>query len=334
MTGVTVTACGMSTAVGLTAPAACAALRARLDNFQETRFISQSGDWILGAEVPLSESWRGLPRMSELLIGPIRECLARANERSKEIPILLCFPESERVGRLAGLEEKLVAHLEATLDHSLQQSSRTYAFGGVGGAVAIRDARKMIQEGATEVIVAGVDSFLTAETLRVFDREDRLLTAANSNGFIASEAGAAVLLSSSGAGLKLRGIGLGNEEASIGSGEPTRAEGMVSAMRQGLDEAGLTYNDISYRIADLAGEQFYFREATLAQARLWRGERDPEDVWHPADGMGETGAAVVPICLGVGLAAAQKAYAPGPIALVHAAHDDGRRAAIVLEAAV
>jgi hypothetical protein len=36
---VAVQACGMTTTIGLDAPAASAALRARLANFQETRFI-------------------------------------------------------------------------------------------------------------------------------------------------------------------------------------------------------------------------------------------------------------------------------------------------------
>ena len=59
-------ACGMTTAVGLTAPASCAAIRARLDGFRETRFMARGGDWIIGAEVPLEEPWRGLPRLARL----------------------------------------------------------------------------------------------------------------------------------------------------------------------------------------------------------------------------------------------------------------------------
>jgi 3-oxoacyl-[acyl-carrier-protein] synthase-1 len=101
-------------------------------------------------------------------------------------------------------------------------------------------------------------------------------------------------------------------------------------MRAALDQAGLAYGDISYRLADLSGEHYYFKEASLAQSRLWRSHRDPEEIWHPADSFGYTGAAVIPILLGVGLIAGRKGYAPGPIALAHAAHDDGRRAAMVL----
>lgn len=328
--GLLVRACGMTTAVGLSGAATCAALRARLDNFHETRFVSSDGDWIFGAEVPLPMPWRGLERLVHLLIGPLRECIYAAETRSTDIPVLLCVAERERAGRLDRLEEALVARISEKLGHRLHRSSRAYAFGQVSGAVALRDAGELIKAGAREVLIAGVDSFLIAETLRAFDGEDRLLTESNSNGFIAGEAGAAVLLSSGSAGLSVRGIGFGREEALISSGNPLRADGMVAAMQNALDEAGLTYNDISFRIADLSGEQYYFREVALAQARLWRGKRDPEEIWHPADGMGETGAAIIPICLGVSLMAVLNNYAPGPVILIHAAHDNGRRAAIVL----
>ena len=48
----TILACGMTTAVGLTAPASCAAIRARLDGFRETRFMARGGEWIIGSRSP------------------------------------------------------------------------------------------------------------------------------------------------------------------------------------------------------------------------------------------------------------------------------------------
>ncbi|ENB5890801.1 TPA: hypothetical protein ACVGI1_005892, partial [Pseudomonas aeruginosa] len=47
-----IVASGMVSAVGLSAPASCAAIRCALDNFQETRFIDQGGEWLLAASVP------------------------------------------------------------------------------------------------------------------------------------------------------------------------------------------------------------------------------------------------------------------------------------------
>lgn len=329
MTSVTVSACGMSSAIGLTAPAACAALRARLSNFQETRFVASDGEWILGAEAPLPDSARGVTRLCQLLFGPLRDCIEASGMEATEIPILLCLAEQDRPGRIPGLEEILSRRLFQEIGE-LHEASRFYADGGVGGVVALRDAKGLIEDGAPAVIIAGVDSYLSGATLRAFEAEDRLMTASNSNGFFPGEAGAAVLLTPGDGELRLAGLGFGAEAGSIFSDEPLKGYGIAQAMKQALDEAGLIYEEISYRLADLSGEQYYFREAALGQLRLWRGKGDPEPVWHPADGMGETGAAVIPICLGFALTAAQKHYAPGPIALLHAAHDDGRRAAIVM----
>ena len=330
---VAVQACGMTTAIGLTAPSACAALRARLANFQETRFISRDGAWILGAEVPLETPWRGLQRLVHLLAGPLRECLDACPDLAPEaIPLFLCVAEPERAGRLDGLDDRLAAGLTEALGCSFHRSSRIVAYGQVGGAVALDQTRKLIAAGTvTCAIVAGVDSFLLAETIRAYDAEDRLLSEANSNGFIPGEAGAAILLGPAGTGgLRLLGIGLAAEKARLGSDLPLRADGLVAAMRISLDEAGLDFAQVSYRISDLCGEQYYFKEAALAAGRLLRGPHDVPDLWHPADGFGYTGAAAIPLMLGVSLTAARKGYAPGPIVLGQASHDDGRRATMVL----
>jgi 3-oxoacyl-[acyl-carrier-protein] synthase I len=330
---VSIIGCGMTTAIGLSAPAACAALRARLDNFRETRFISRNGAWVLGAEVPLEQPWRGLARLLHLLVGPLRECLDACDGiPSSAIPLFLCVAEPERAGRIAGLDDRLPRELVRALGSSFHAASGLVAYGQAGGAVALDRARRLVANGAApRAIVAGVDSLLLAETLRAYDAEDRLLSEANSNGFIPGEAGAAVLVGPpERRGLRLLGVGLAAEKARLGSDLPLRAEGLVAAMRQGLGEAGLDFSQVSYRIADLGGEQYYFKEAALAAARLLRGPNDVPDLWHPADGFGYTGAAAIPLMLGVSLTAGRKSYAPGPVVLAQASHDDGRRAAMVL----
>ncbi len=59
MSALSILSSGMVSAVGLSAPASCAAIRCALDNFQETRFIDAGGEWQVAASVPLEEPWRG-----------------------------------------------------------------------------------------------------------------------------------------------------------------------------------------------------------------------------------------------------------------------------------
>lgn len=328
--------CGMTTAVGLTAPASCAAIRARLDGFRETRFMARGGAWIVGAEVPLEEPWRGLARLARLVAGPVRECLDLAVEFApEEVPLLLGVAEPNRPGRLAGLDTDLLPLVQDALGERFHPSaSRVVPMGRVAGAVGIREAAKLINEqGFRQVIVAGVDSYLVAGTLAAFEEHDRLLTENNSDGFIPGEAGAAVLvaLDNGSAGLRIRSLGLAFEHATTEGEEPLRGDGLTAAYRQALDAAGLGLHQIDYRIADLSGEQYWFKEAALAEARVLRERNEFLDIWHPADCVGAVGAAATPCFLGVAWWAARKGYAPGPLVLAQACNDDGRRITMVLD---
>jgi hypothetical protein len=92
-------AAGMVTAVGLDAPSSCAALRARIDGFRETRFVGPSGDWLIGAAVPLPRNWIGQKRMAHLAAGAIAEVCAAVPGAEAEAALILCLAEEGRPGR-------------------------------------------------------------------------------------------------------------------------------------------------------------------------------------------------------------------------------------------
>ncbi|WP_218187953.1 PAAR-like domain-containing protein [Desulfosarcina cetonica] len=160
-------------------------------------------------------------------------------------------------------------------------------------------------------IVAGTDSYLTAGTLSGLEENQRLLTDSNSDGFIPGEAAAAVRLALKAnaptAPVTITGIGFGSEKATIVSEEPLRADGMVAAIKSALAMAGCDMGALDFRICDLSGEQYGFKEAALALTRLLRVRKEEFDIWHPAECIGETGAAIVPVVLCVAAAALKKA---------------------------
>lgn len=329
---------GMMTGVGLTAPASCAAIRCAIDNFSETRFMARGGEWIIGSAVPLEQPWRGTAKLIKLLAGPVRECLELiADAAAEPVPLLLCVAERERPGRLDGLDNALFHEVQRELGITLHADSEMFADGRVGGALALRLARKLLYRAEAphrHVIVAGVDTFLVGPTLTAYDERDRLLSERNSNGFIPGEAGAAVLLSRpervAGEALICTGLGFARETATIEAEEPLRADGLAAAIKGALTEAETPIAAIDYRITDISGEQYAFKEASLALSRLLHIPRPCLDIWHPADCIGEVGAAALPCMLGVALAAMRKSYAPGPAVLAHLGNDDGKRAALVL----
>jgi 3-oxoacyl-[acyl-carrier-protein] synthase I len=89
-------------------------------------------------------------------------------------------------------------------------------------------------------------------------------------------------------------------------------------------------HDIDYRITDLSGEQYYFKEAALALSRTLRKRKEEFDIWHPAECTGEAGALAGVSVLSVADAACRKAYTKGPAIVAHMAADAGQRAAITL----
>jgi 3-oxoacyl-[acyl-carrier-protein] synthase-1 len=85
-----------------------------------------------------------------------------------------------------------------------------------------------------------------------------------------------------------------------------------------------------YRIADLNGEHYRFKEMTLAMGRFPRRPTAKLfDVWHPIEHIGDVGAAIGPLVLGWARHAALHGYANGPTVLCTLANDTGERAAIV-----
>jgi 3-oxoacyl-[acyl-carrier-protein] synthase I len=334
MNPVTILKAGMVTPVGLTAAATCAALRATVDAFKETRFMFDQA-WLTGAQVPLTGEWRGRERMLRMAVPALQECISGLpKEALSKIPLLLCLPEPDRPGRLLGLDETLLSDLEGRLKVKFALQSTVIAEGRVAGVRAIEKASQLLAGGLSHCVVAGVDSLFVNATLAAYHSAGRLLTGSNSNGFIPGEAAAAVLVGqhskSSGGHLACTGAGYGSEPASVLSDRPMRADGLRNAIASALNDASATWSDIDYRITDANGEQYWFKEAALAMTRTLRTRKDQMDLWHPADCIGEIGATVAPCALGVALYAHQKRYAPGSGVLCHFSGDGRERGALVL----
>ena len=324
---------GLVTGVGMSAPASCAAIRAGITGFVETRFHF-GGEWLQGCPVPLVDSWRGADKLRHMVTTAIEECLAENKDNLSDYPLLLCVAEQDRPGRFADLDDGLLSAVATDLGQTLHPDSRLYTTGRIGGVQALDHARQMIAAGAPACVIAGVDTYLVAETLTALNNGNRLATAENSNGFIPGEAAAAVLVGP----VKRRqepqllciGVGFGVEPAPLGSGEPLRAEGLVTAIRAAFGDGRCDYTDLDFRLTDNSGEAYGFKEGALALGRTLRNRKKELDIWHPGDCLGEVGAAMAPILMAVMMAATTKGYAPGPAALCQVSGDGAERAAWIL----
>ncbi len=330
-----ITSVGMVTGVGLSAPASCAAIRAAIDNFQETRFMDSGGEWIMGCEVPLEQPWRGKTKLIKMAVMAIRECLQDNSQLNpKTTPLLLCLSEHERKGRVIDNDNQFFLDLQEELQLQFHEKSRIIAHGHAAVGVAMKHARRLIQEfNCSHILIAATDSLLVGATLAHFEEHERLLTSNHSNGFIPGEAGAALIVEpyrGQKNQLVCTGLGFGVEKAHVYSEEPLRADGLTAAIKEALFDAGHGESLLDFKITDISGEHYYFKEASLAFSRLDRTKRQEFDIWHPADCVGEVGSTLGLIMIGVLKAACEKAYSKGNHILAHLGDDDGKRSSMIL----
>jgi 3-oxoacyl-[acyl-carrier-protein] synthase-1 len=326
---------GLVTAVGLTAARSCAAFRAKVANPTETRFIGAEGEPLIAHQVPLDEPVRGLARLAKMAAMAMEEALQGVTRSEMQaLPVLLCVAEKHRPGRTDGLDVDLLDRLRDEFGVTFSEHSAVIAHGRVAVAVALSYARKLLTNLPLQrVLIVAADSLVTWPSMSHYEQQQRLLTGDNSNGFIPGEAAGAVLVSwinGLGNGLHCRGIGLSHESAHIGTEVPLRAEGLSQAIKAALADAQCSLSDLDFRIVDISGEHYYFKEATLALSRTLRGRKEEFDIWHPAECTGEIGAVSGIAAIALAQSACLKGYSKGHGILVHMSNDDGPRAALAL----
>ncbi|TPL03036.1 MULTISPECIES: 3-oxoacyl-ACP synthase [unclassified Mesorhizobium] len=326
---------GMVTAVGLDAASSCAAMRARLDGFQETRFAVPSGEWLIGAPVPLPRNWIGEERLAHMAAAAIIEAFEIVPQARGQTALILCVAEEDRPGRPVGDGRNLFALIGEISELGKTIRPRMIAHGRPSGHVALDAARRLLASGSIGfVMIVGVDSYLTPTSVNHYLRETRLVTTMNSNGFIPGEAAAAILCAPSGGVLRLTGLGLARESAHIYNemDYPLRGEGMTSAYKNALAESQRLHSDVMLKIGDLVGETYWFQQSALAMLRTQRERSTVQPIWTLAASLGNIGAAAGPVMIAWAMQAVQRGYAPaGPI-MVEASGDNGACGVAIVEA--
>jgi 3-oxoacyl-[acyl-carrier-protein] synthase I len=263
----------------------------------------------------------------------IVEALSSSEGQSPGTPMLLCVAEQDRPGRTAELDERLFREIEDATELHFGEDSAVIPYGRVGVAMALAEARTLLRaRRVARCLVVAVDSFLNAATLSYLERADRLLTPANPNGIIPGEGAAAILVGvpAHSNGLVCDGIGFGREPGPLGSDRPTRADGMTQAIKLAIADAGHSMDEVDFRISDLSGEQYFFKEAALALTRTVHAPKGEIDLWHPAECTGEVGSVAGGSVLVLAESAFRKNFGKGDRILAHFAGDDDRRAALSL----
>jgi 3-oxoacyl-[acyl-carrier-protein] synthase-1 len=89
--------------------------------------------------------------------------------------------------------------------------------------------------------------------------------------------------------------------------------------------------EVEWVAGDLNGESYRAREWGLSQVMLLEHFRRLKHIWHPADSLGDVGAASGAVLVSLAARAWDKEYAPAEKCLIFAGSDDGSRGALLLQ---
>jgi len=217
--------------------------------------------------------------------------------------------------------------------------SRVFRQGRAGGLLALKQAVALLAERREAyVLVGGVDSHLDFQVLAELDAQERLRASSGpSDSFIPGEGAAFVLLGSLGSGRRLRidpqahllGVGTGFEQGHRLSAHPHLGEGLADAFRVLFASLPPAAGQIRCVYAGLNGESFWAKDWGVAYQRNARRFAEQFHIEHPVEFLGDPGAALGPLMVGLATIGVRKGYREAPC-LVWCASDQGACAAALI----
>lgn len=351
--GAAIMGMGMVTAVGLNAPQTAASVRAGTTRFSETsiydkRFqpfvMSILPDDVLPPLSPELEKVVGLTsrqiRMLRLAAPALQEAVAGIADL-RGIPLYLGGPEP-LADRPAPIAEPFLQQLAIQAGVAFDSaSSRVFPDGRGAGLVALKEAMAALEAGKAErILVGGVDSYLDLYLLGTMDMEDRILGPGVMDGFIPGEGAAFLLLTDTSkagpAGPPILGnlspVSLGFEEGHLYSDEPYKGDGLAATFTA-LFASGCVTEPLQEVYSAMNGENHWAKEWGVAFLRNGGAFASDHGMHHPADCIGDTGAAsgiVMAILAAIGIG---RGYRQSP-SLVTCSSDCGTSGAVVVSGGV
>ncbi|AEI63953.1 beta-ketoacyl synthase N-terminal-like domain-containing protein [Corallococcus macrosporus] len=348
-----VTGLGMRTPIGRHAAQSCASLRAGLKRFTPWPHFGVDGAGQEGLTASFTRpdlgdrSW--VEKLLDLVEMPLAEALFSArlfelaqgghSGRRVRVHVYLGTPYPDRPGVSPEDLQELTLHLAEDLFPQAPESLRVQlvSLEHVSGLAGIAWASAALQDGAADVcIVGGVDSLLDSTFLQAHLEAERLKIPGVSSGIIPGEAAAFLVLERK-SDARRRGVPLLAHVDAVALEQeppwtpeaPVRGQALTRALQAVLATVGGA-DGFGHVINDLNGERWRFLEWALIETRCLGGLPRGWRLWHPADSLGDVGAASASVAVGLALHAFQRGYARCPRILIASTSERGERAAISL----
>jgi 3-oxoacyl-[acyl-carrier-protein] synthase-1 len=340
-----VTGVGGVSPVGLDAIQSCASVRAGVCRFRqwpEYQPLSEDPEWevaepISVSRVPgLASEPAGPERLLVLATLALRDLIAQVPLRRAEVAtagLFLALPEPDGESGTWALGpdwgRRLCAH--AGLPSMSVVAARCE--GSPGGLALLDDVRRYLEDAPASLALAVfVDSYIDVRRLDVLDREARLKSARTTDGIVPGESAWALLLETPAQATRqphgfLGPVGLGQEPHLRSSDQESCGRGLTDALRGAL--AGAVASAPRWGLCDLNGESYRAAEWGVVSTRLGAELASVGRLSHPADGLGDIGAATGGMLVAQALAGFRRGYACADEAVVWTSSSvHGLRAAV------
>ncbi|MCG8429237.1 MAG: hypothetical protein MI754_17945 [Chromatiales bacterium] len=334
---------GMVSCLGFGAEINAMVMRCGYDGFTQTVFNQPyNAEKQIGA--PIDTELQGSEKMVHMLKAVIQHAIHNLPPYYENLPILFCLPEKSVPG-IVNDEETFNNILNRALVDidlgPLHPQSAVFWQQRCGFVSALDLAQQLIYQGDQNyVLIVGLDSLLNRSTIAyyagdLYGEGRRLLGEEYSNGFIPGEAACAVLVSRPNGKqpeVVIASVGEAEEPATIGDENLVmKGQGLSAAINRASESAAIAVHETAFRVASVSGEDYFFTEAALAHYKTLKKKLPSHPLWHPADNVGEVGAAVGGIMIIMTYYAFTKGYAPGNTALCHISNDNRQRGAFIMQ---
>ena len=341
---------GMMTPVGLTASQTAKSVRAGISRIQESPFLDDKLE-------PFSMGY-----LQNDLLSPLKQEIANRNNLTSLHRRLLCLGAEALAAAIAttpciedvplflalptpfpGRDVPHAADFLGLLAHQSgipfnQGRSCVFSQGRAGFFHALQEAIHYLQapDSCGIVLVGGLDSYLDPWILEHYSIvEKRLLREGVADGFRAGEGAAFFMLTTPSACQRhnwtphaiIQSVGVGMEEGHLYSDKPYRGDGLAGAFASLFAE--IEPPPIQTVFAGFNGENIWAKEWGVSLIRQRKHFAEKLRIEHPAECIGDAGAALPAIMLGCVALGLQQGYLPGP-ALVFASSDGPHRGAALL----
>jgi 3-oxoacyl-[acyl-carrier-protein] synthase I len=362
-TALCVTAVEAVTPLGFDAEQSCAAVRAGVNRFAEHPFHvcltadpeNPVGEPLIASLLSeLDPELLGRERLLALAVPTCKALLAKSGIKRADLAkggLLLSLPDAAP-GSTDKDASALIADLCKRLGIPAFKVMKACRLGHTGMASSLQEASKLLAAGEVEFcLVAGLESHHEPERLERLDEKWRIKSERNADGYTPGEAAVALLLETAARAAArkakplgiLSAFGFGKEARPFASELLSTGEGLSKALQPALShppqakptaaDAGAPGGNPRWVLCDMNGESYRAAEWGIVLTRL--GDKlDPVVLTHPADCLGDVGAASGGILIAYALHAFHRGYAPAGDALIWNASDDGARSALLVSAMV